>query len=52
MNEDIKEYIEKYPTEIIKLFNELRELIYNSTTLEVEEKCGLNYQLIMLVNHS
>ena len=38
MNEDIKKYIEKYPAEIIKLFEELRELIYNSTTLEIEEK--------------
>ncbi|MBQ8293359.1 MAG: DUF1801 domain-containing protein [Bacilli bacterium] len=38
MNEEIKIYIEKYPTEIIDLFQELRKLIYNSVSVDIEEK--------------
>lgn len=37
MNEQVKEYIEKYPSEIITLFSELRQLIYDSTPSEPKE---------------
>lgn len=37
MNTDIKQYIEKYPSEIIAMFFELRELLYASTDNELEE---------------
>lgn len=37
MNENIKNYIEKYPTEIIDMFNNLREMIFNSVSCEPEE---------------
>lgn len=38
MNEKIKEYIEKYPAEIIDMYKLLRQLIYDSVSLPVEEK--------------
>lgn len=34
MNEQVKEYIEKYPSVIFELFSELRQLIYDSTSTE------------------
>ena len=51
MNEEIKIYLSKYPTEIIILFEKLRQTIIESVSVPVEEKCGLSYQLIMLKNH-
>lgn len=38
MNEEIKVYIEKYPVEIINLFQKLRKLIYDSVLVDIEEK--------------
>ena len=38
MNEEIKEYIEKYPSEISELFLVLRDLLYNSVSSNIEEK--------------
>lgn len=37
MNEQIKEYIEKYPSDIIDIYNTLRKLIYDSSTSEPQE---------------
>lgn len=37
MNEQIKMYIEKYPAEIVDMFKELRQLIYDSVSFELEE---------------
>lgn len=37
MNEQVKEYLEKYPCEIKDLFGSLRCLIYDSVKAEVEE---------------
>ena len=37
MNEQVKEYIEKFPSEIITLFSELRQLIYDSASTEPKE---------------
>lgn len=37
MNEQVKEYIEKYPSEIVALFSKLRQLIYDSTSTEPNE---------------
>ena len=37
MNTHVKEYIEKYPSEIIDLFNHLRQLIWDSISSEPEE---------------
>ena len=38
MSDEIKLYIEKYPTEIIKLFQELRKIIYDCAKVDIEEK--------------
>ena len=38
MNEEIKEYLSKYPIEMINRFEELRQLILNSIDFEPEEK--------------
>ncbi|MGN0650891.1 MAG: DUF1801 domain-containing protein [Oscillospiraceae bacterium] len=38
MNEQIKEYLGKYPVEIADLYTEIRELIYASSAVEPEEK--------------
>ena len=40
MNEQVKEYIEKYPNEIIEMFNNLRQLIVDSVSCEIEETMG------------
>ncbi len=37
MNEQVKEYIEKYPSDIIEMFSGLRQLIYDSTSTEPNE---------------
>ena len=37
MNTHVKEYIEKYPSEIVDLFNRLRQLICDSISSEPEE---------------
>lgn len=37
MNEQVKEYIDKYPSEIIDMFNDLRKLIFDSVSCELEE---------------
>lgn len=37
MNTHVKEYIEKYPSEIVDLFNRLRQLIFDSVVSEPEE---------------
>lgn len=37
MNEQIKAYIEKYPDEIIAMFTNLRKLIYDSVSADLEE---------------
>ncbi|MBQ8781739.1 MAG: DUF1801 domain-containing protein [Oscillospiraceae bacterium] len=37
MNEQIKAYIEKYPDKITEMFAELRQLIYDSASAELEE---------------
>ena len=38
MNEEIKEYIEKIPSEICGLFLALRDLLYNNVSTNIEEK--------------
>lgn len=38
MNEQIKDYIEKYPSEIIVMYNNLRKMIFDSVSCELEEK--------------
>lgn len=38
MNEEIKIYLSKYPTEIIILFEKLRQTIIESVSVQVEEK--------------
>jgi hypothetical protein len=37
MNELVKEYLEKYPREVIEMYNALRLLIYDSVSSEPEE---------------
>lgn len=37
MNEQIKEYIGKYPSEIIEMFYSLRQMIFDSAPCEPEE---------------
>lgn len=37
MNEQIKDYIHKYPREIIDMYNDLRDLIFDSVSCEIEE---------------
>lgn len=37
MNEQVKDYIEKYPSEIIELYNNLRQMIWDSVSCELEE---------------
>lgn len=37
MEEKVKEYINKYPIEIVDLYNELRSLVYDSVSQEVDE---------------
>jgi len=37
MNEQVKNYIDKYPSEIIDMYNQLRKLIFDSASCEIEE---------------
>ena len=37
MNEQVREYLKKYPTEIAGLFCELRRLVYESASSELRE---------------
>lgn len=37
MNTQVKEYIDKYPNEIIDMYNDLRQLIFDSASIEPEE---------------
>ena len=37
MNEQVKRYIDKYPVEIVELFNSLRQMIFDSVSHEPEE---------------
>lgn len=37
MNEQVKEYIDKYPSEIVDMYNELRQLILDNASCEPEE---------------
>lgn len=37
MNEQIKDYIDKYPSEIVDMYNELRQLIFDSVSCEPKE---------------
>lgn len=37
MNEQVKEYLNKYPDEIVDMFHELRQLIFDNASCEPEE---------------
>lgn len=37
MNEQVKEYIGKYPSEIVDMYNRLRQMIFDSAPYEPEE---------------
>ena len=37
MNEQVKEYIDKYPNNIIEMYNTLRKLIFDSVSSEPQE---------------
>ncbi|MGN1159527.1 MAG: DUF1801 domain-containing protein [Lachnospiraceae bacterium] len=37
MNEQVKDYIDKYPSEIIVMYNKLRKMILDSVSCEPEE---------------
>lgn len=37
MNEQVKDYIDKYPSEIMDMYNDLRKMIFNSVSCEPEE---------------
>lgn len=38
MNEKVKKYVDKYPPEIICMYDKLREILYDSISEEPEEK--------------
>ena len=38
MNEQVKDYIDKYPSEIIDMYLNLRKMIFDSVSCELEEK--------------
>ncbi|MGN0350921.1 MAG: DUF1801 domain-containing protein [Roseburia sp.] len=38
MNEQVRDYINKYPSEIIDMYNDLRKIIFDSVSCELEEK--------------
>ena len=38
MNEQVRDYIDKYPSEIIDMYNNLRKTILDSVSCEPEEK--------------
>ena len=37
MNEQVKEYIDKYPSEIVDMYNNIRQIIFDSVSSEPEE---------------
>ena len=37
MNEQVKDYIDKYPSEIIDMYNHLRQIIFDSVSCKPEE---------------
>lgn len=37
MNKQVKDYMDKYPSEIIDMFNNLRQIIFDSVSCELEE---------------
>ena len=37
MNEQVKNYIDKYPSDIIEIYNNLKEMIFESVSCEIEE---------------
>ncbi len=37
MNEQVKDYIDKYPSEIINMYNSLRKIIFDSVSCEPKE---------------
>ena len=37
MNEQVKDYIDKYPSEIMDMYNDLRKMIFDSVSCEPEE---------------
>lgn len=38
MNAQVKEYVDKYPGDIIDMYDQLRQIIYESVSCEPEEK--------------
>ncbi len=50
MNEQVREYIKKYPIEIIDMYNALRKLILIVLRQNHKKRCGLKFQVIMLGN--
>lgn len=37
MNEQVKDYIDKYPSEIVDMYNHLRQIIFDSVSCKPEE---------------
>lgn len=37
MNEQVKEYIDKYPSEVIEIYNNLKQMIFDSVSCDIEE---------------
>ncbi len=37
MNEQVREYIDKYPNEIVDMYNNIRQIIFDSVSSEPEE---------------
>ncbi len=37
MNEQVKNYVDKYPSEIIDMYNDIRKIIFDSVSCELEE---------------
>ena len=37
MNEQVREYIDKYPSEIVDMYNNIRQIIFDSVSSELEE---------------
>ena len=37
MNEQVREYIDKYPSEIVDMYNNIRQIIFDSISSEPEE---------------
>ena len=37
MNEQVREYLDKYPSEVVDMYNTLRKLIFDSVSAELQE---------------